>query len=87
MKTRIWMKTALGCKQLEATPNPVLFPYNGGTGFFTVTTSTTASYTVTKSGNINITAESPTAIAGGGQTIKVEYAIPPATLPGKALVQ
>ncbi|MBS1807600.1 MAG: hypothetical protein JST84_05350 [Acidobacteria bacterium] len=70
---------------LEATPVPVLFPYNGGTGFFTVTTSTTASYTLTKTDNVNLTSESVTP-TGSGQTIKVEYAIPPATLPGKAAI-
>lgn len=69
-----------------ATPVPVLFPYNGGTGFFTVTTSTTASYTVTLTGSVNFLSEAVTPNPGGGQTIRYTYQIPPATLPGKASI-
>lgn len=69
--------------QPEATPVTV-FPYNGGTGTYTVTTSTTASYSITNS-NVAITSESVTP-SGTGQIIKVNYSVAATQSPRNASI-
>ena len=64
--------------------NPVLFPYNGGSGFFTISTSTVASYQTSIVGNVAVTRVDES--VNGGMTLRFNYTVPAATLPGKASI-